>query len=133
LQPLRETDTQNLVLFAAFQKAEIEILKYYEVMNQKIRIKLRSYDYNLVDKSTEKIVKTVRASGAVVTGPIPLPTEKEVFTVLRSPHVNKKAREQFQLRTHKRLIEIYTPTQKTVDALSKLELPSGVDIQVKLT
>lgn len=106
---------------------------FSKVMNQKIRIKLRSYDYNLVDKSTEKIVKTVRASGAVVTGPIPLPTEKEIFTVLRSPHVNKKAREQFQLRTHKRLIEIYTPTQKTVDALSKLELPSGVDIQVKLT
>jgi len=102
-------------------------------MNQKIRIKLRSYDHNLVDKSTEKIVKTVRGSGAVVTGPIPLPSEREVYTVLRSPHVNKKAREQFQLRTHKRLIEIYTPTQKTVDALSKLELPSGVDIQVKLT
>ena len=102
-------------------------------MNQKIRIKLHSYDHNLVDKSTEKIVKTVRNSGAVVAGPIPLPTEKEIFTVLRSPHVNKKAREQFQIRTHKRLIEIYTPTQKTVDALSKLELPSGVDIQVKLT
>ncbi len=102
-------------------------------MNQKIRIKLRSYDHNLVDKSTEKIVKTVRNSGAVVTGPIPLPSEREVYTVLRSPHVNKKAREQFQIRTHKRLIEIYTPTQKTVDALSKLELPSGVDIQVKLT
>ena len=102
-------------------------------MNQKIRIKLRSYDHNLVDKSTEKIVKTVRNSGAVVTGPIPLPTEKKIFTVLRSPHVSKKSREQFQLRTHKRLIEIYTPTQKTVDALSKLELPSGVDIQVKLT
>lgn len=102
-------------------------------MNQKIRIKLRSYDHNLVDKSTEKIVKTVRNSGAVVTGPIPLPSEREVYTVLRSPHVNKKAREQFQLRTHKRLIEIYTPPQKTVDALSKLELPSGVDIQVKLT
>ena len=102
-------------------------------MNQKIRIKLRSYDHNLVDKSTEKIVKTVRNSGAVVTVPIPLPSEREVYTVLRSPHVNKKAREQFQLRTHKRLIEIYTPTQKTVDALSKLELPSGVDIQVKLT
>ena len=106
---------------------------YLKVMNQKIRIKLRSYDHNLVDKSTEKIVKTVRTSGAVVTGPIPLPTEKKIFTVLRSPHVNKKSREQFQLRTHKRLIEIYTPTQKTVDALSKLELPSGVDIQVKLT
>ena len=102
-------------------------------MNQKIRIKLRSYDHNLVDKSTEKIVKTVKTSGAVVSGPIPLPTEKEVFTVLRSPHVNKKSREQFQLRTHKRLIEIFTPTQKTVDALSKLELPSGVDIQVKLS
>ena len=102
-------------------------------MNQKIRIKLRSYDHNLVDKSTEKIVKTVKNSGAVISGPIPLPTEKEVFTVLRSPHVNKKSREQVQLRTHKRIIEIFTPTQKTVDALSKLELPSGVDIQVKLT
>jgi len=102
-------------------------------MNQKIRIKLRSYDHNLVDKSTEKIVKTVKNSGAVISGPIPLPTEKEIFTVLRSPHVNKKSREQFQLKTHKRVIEIFTPTQKTVDALSKLELPSGVDIQVKLT
>lgn len=102
-------------------------------MNQKIRIKLQAYDHNLVDKSTEKIVKTVKTSGAIVSGPIPLPTKKEIFTVLRSPHVNKKSREQFQLRTHKRLIEIFTPTQKTVDALSKLELPSGVDIQVKLT
>ena len=102
-------------------------------MNQKIRIKLRSYDHSLVDKSTEKIIKTVRSSGAVVTGPIPLPTEKKIYTVLRSPHVNKKSREQFQLRTHKRLIEIYTPTQKTVAALSKLELPIGVDIQVTLT
>ncbi|MBL7816871.1 MAG: 30S ribosomal protein S10 [Saprospiraceae bacterium] len=101
-------------------------------MNQKIRIKLQSYDHNLVDKSTEKIVKTVRATNAAVVGPIPLPTEKQIYTVLRSPHVNKKAREQFQLRTHKRLIEIYSPNAKTVDALSKLELPSGVDIQVKL-
>ena len=101
-------------------------------MNQKIRIKLRSYDHNLVDKSTEKIVKTVRATQAAVVGPIPLPTEKQIYTVLRSPHVSKKAREQFQLRTHKRLIEIYSPNAKTVDALSKLELPSGVDIQVKL-
>ena len=102
-------------------------------MNQKIRIKLTSYDHNLIDKSVEKIVKTVRNSGAVVTGPIPLPTKKEIFTVLRSPHVNKKAREQFQLKTHKRLVEIYSPTQKTVSSLSKLELPSGVGIQVKLT
>ena len=102
-------------------------------MNQKIRIKLRSYDHNLVDKSTEKIVKTVRSSGAVVTGPIPLPSEKKIFTVLRSPHVNKKSREQFFFCNDTATTEIYTPTQKTVDALSKLELPSGVDIQVKLT
>ena len=108
-------------------------LKKNKSMNQKIRIKLFSYDHSLVDKSTEKIVKTVKNSGAVISGPIPLPTEREKFTVLRSPHVNKKSREQFQLRTHKRLIEIFTPTQKTVDALSKLELPSGVDIQVKLS
>src|SRR6188768_2255345 len=101
-------------------------------MNQKIRIKLRSYDHNLVDKSTEKIVKTVRNSGAVVTGPIPLPTEKEIFTVLRSPHVNKKSREQFQLRTHKRLVDIYSTSAKTVDALMKLELPSGVDVEIKV-
>jgi small subunit ribosomal protein S10 len=101
-------------------------------MNQKIRIKLRSYDHNLVDKSTSKIVKTVLSTGAIVTGPIPLPTEKKIFTILRSPHVNKKSREQFQLRTHKRLIEIYSSTSKTVSALEKLELPSGVDIQVKL-
>jgi small subunit ribosomal protein S10 len=101
-------------------------------MNQKIRIKLRSYDHSLVDKSTEKIVKTVRNSGAVVAGPIPLPTEKKIFTVLRSPHVNKKSREQFEIITHKRMIEIYSSTAKTVAALEKLELPSGVDIQVKL-
>ena len=101
-------------------------------MNQKIRIKLRSYDYNLVDKSTEKIVKTVRASGAVVTGPIPLPTEKEIFTVLRSPHVNKTSRDQFEIRTHLRLMDIIDPTDKTVDQLMKLDLPAGVDVEIKL-
>ncbi len=121
-------------LFVCTFAPDLEINNFLiKAMNQKIRIKLRSYDHNLVDKSTEKIVKTVRNSGAVISGPIPLPTKKEIFTVLRSPHVNKKSREQFQMRTHKRLIEIFTPTQKTVDALSKLELPSGVDIQVKLT
>jgi len=101
-------------------------------MTQRIRIKLKSYDHNLVDKSAEKIVKTVRMSGAVVTGPIPLPTEKNVFTVLRSPHVNKKAREQFQLCTYKRLMDIYSSTSKTIDALMKLELPSGVDVEIKV-
>ena len=100
-------------------------------MNQKIRIKLRSYDHNLVDKSTEKIVKTVRNSGAVVTGPIPLPTEKKIFTVLRSPHVNKKAREQFEMRTHKRLIDIMNPSTAVMDALMRLELPAGVDVEIK--
>lgn len=101
-------------------------------MSQKIRIKLKSYDYNLVDKSAEKIVKTVRSTGAVVSGPIPLPTEKRIFTVLRSPHANKKAREQFQLCSYKRLMDIYSTTAKTVDALMKLELPSGVDVEIKV-
>lgn len=100
-------------------------------MSQRIRIKLQSYDHNLVDKSAEKIVKTVRNTGAVVTGPIPLPTHKKIFTVLRSPHVNKKAREQFQLSTHKRLLDIYTTSSRTVDALSKLDLPSGVEVEIK--
>lgn len=101
-------------------------------MSQRIRIKLKSYDYNLVDKSAEKIVKTVKATNAVVSGPIPLPTEKKVFTVLRSPHVNKKAREQFQLCSYKRLLDIYSSTSKTVDALMKLELPSGVEVEIKV-
>ena len=100
---------------------------------QSIRIKLKAYDHHLIDKSSDKIITTAKTTGALISGPIPLPTKRSVFTVLRSPHVDKKSREQFQLRTHKRLIEIYTPTPKTVDALSKLELPSGVDIQVKLT
>jgi small subunit ribosomal protein S10 len=101
-------------------------------MNQKIRIKLKSYDHNLVDKSAEKIVKTVKPTGAVVSGPIPLPTERKVYTVLKSPHVNKKAREQFQLSSYKRLMDIYSSSSKTVDALMKLELPSGVDVEIKV-
>ena len=101
-------------------------------MNQKIRIKLKSFDHALVDKSAEKIVKAVIATGAVVSGPIPLPTKVEKFTVLRSPHVNKKAREQFQLCTYKRLIDIFSSSPKTVDALMKLELPSGVDVEIKV-
>ena len=86
-------------------------------MSQRIRIKLKSYDYNLVDKSAEKIVKTVKPTGAIVCGPIPLPTEKKIYTVLSSPHVNKKAREQFQLCSYKRLLDIYSSTAKTVDGL----------------
>ena len=101
-------------------------------MSQKIRIKLKSYDYNLVDKSAEKIVKTVKSTGAVVSGPIPLPTNKRIFTVLRSTFVNKKAREQFEVMSYKRLIDIYSSSSKTIDALMKLELPSGVEVEIKV-
>ena len=101
-------------------------------MSQKIRIKLKSYDHNLVDKSAGKIVKTVKSTGAVVSGPIPLPTHKRIYTVLKSPHVNKKAREQFELCAYKRLMDIYSSSSKTVDALMKLELPSGVDVEIKV-
>lgn len=99
---------------------------------QKIRIKLKAYDHNLVDVSAEKIVETVKRFGTKVTGPIPLPTDKEIVTILRSPHKYKDSREQFELRTHKRLIEIFNPTSKAVESLMKLELPAGVDISMKL-
>ena len=101
-------------------------------MSQKIRIKLKSYDHNLVDKSAEKIVRTVKTTGAIVSGPIPLPTHKRIFTVNRSTFVNKKSREQFELSSYKRLIDIYSSTAKTVDALMKLELPSGVEVEILL-
>ena len=99
---------------------------------QKIRIKLKSYDHNLVDKSAEKIVKTVKTTDAIVSGPIPLPTPKRIYTVNRSTFVNKKSREQFELSTYKRLIDIYQATPKTIDALMKLELPSGVEVEIKV-
>lgn len=101
-------------------------------MSQKIRIKLKSFDHSLVDNSAEQIVKAVKSTGATVSGPIPLPTRIEKFTVLRSPHVFKKAREQFQLSSYKRLIDIFSTSSKTVDALMKLELPAGVDVEIKV-
>ena len=101
-------------------------------MSQRIRIKLQSYDHNLVDKSAQKIVMAVKATNAIVNGPIPLPTEKEKFTVLRSPHVDKKSMEHFEMRTHKRLIDIVDPTPQTVDALMKLDLAAGVDVEIKI-
>ncbi len=101
-------------------------------MSQKIRIKLKSYDHMLVDKSADKIVKTVKATGAVVSGPIPLPTDKKIFTVNRATFVNKKSREQFELNSFSRLLDIYSSTPKTVDALMKLELPSGVEVEIKV-
>ena len=101
-------------------------------MSQRIRIKLKSYDHNLVDKSAEKIVKTVKMTGAVVSGPIPLPMQKRIYTVNRSTFVNKKSREQFRLDSYRRLLDIYSSTQKTIDALMRLELPSGVEVQIKV-
>jgi small subunit ribosomal protein S10 len=102
------------------------------VAGQTIRIKLKSYDHALIDKSAEKIVRTIKSTGAVVSGPIPLPTKKTIYTVLRSPHVDKKSREQFELRQHKRLIYIYNASSKSVDSLTKLDLPAGVDVEMKV-
>ena len=100
--------------------------------SQNIRIRLRAFDYRLIDASAREIVETARRTGAQVRGPIPLPTKMERFTILVSPHANKDARDQYELRTHKRLMDIVDPTDKTVDALMKLELPAGVDVQIKL-
>ena len=100
--------------------------------NKMIRIRLKAYDHTLIDSAAEKIVETVKRNGAKVSGPIPLPTEKEIVTILRSPHKYKDSREQFEIRTHQRLIDIYNPTAKAVDSLMRLDLPAGVDINVKL-
>jgi small subunit ribosomal protein S10 len=100
--------------------------------NQKIRIRLKAYDHKLLDQSVSEIVDTAKGTGAKIAGPIPLPTEINKYCVLRSPHVDKKSREQFEIRTHKRLIDILEPTQQTVDALMKLDLAAGVDVEIKL-
>jgi small subunit ribosomal protein S10 len=100
-------------------------------MANKIRIKLRAYDHMVIDQSAMKIVETARKTGSTVIGPVPLPTKKEVFTILRSPHVNKDSREQFERRTHKRMIDIVDPTPQTIDSLMHLDLPSGVEILIK--
>lgn len=100
--------------------------------NQKIRIRLKAFDYRLIDRSTKEIVETAKRTGAQVKGPIPLPTKKERYTVLISPHVNKDARDQYEIRTHVRMVDIVEPTEKTVDALMKLDLAAGVDVQISL-
>lgn len=99
---------------------------------QKIRIRLKAYDHQILDQSAERIVDTAKRSGAQVAGPIPLPTERTIYTILRAPHKYKDSREQFEMRTHKRLIDIVNPTPQTVDSLMRLDLPSGVDIEIKL-
>ena len=99
---------------------------------QKIRIRLKAFDYKLIDQSAAEIVDTAKRTGAIVKGPVPLPTRMKRFDILRSPHVNKSSRDQFEIRTHKRLIDIHSPTPKTVDSLMRLDLPAGVDIEIKL-
>ena len=101
------------------------------MLKERIRIRLKAYDYRVLDQSTSEIVDTAKRTGAQVAGPIPLPTVKNKYTVLRSPHADKKSREQFEIRTHKRLLDILEPTQQTVDALMKLDLPAGVDVEIK--
>ena len=102
------------------------------MQNQRIRIRLKAFDHRLIDQSTQEIVDTAKRTGAQVKGPIPLPTKRKIYCVLRSPHVDKDSREHFETRTHRRIIDIYSPSAKTIDALMKLDLPSGVDIEVKL-
>jgi len=102
------------------------------VAQQKIRIRLKAYDHELVDKSARSIVETAERTGATISGPVPLPTEKNVYCVIRSPFKDKDSREHFEIRTHKRLIDIYQPTPKTVDSLMRMDLPAGVDIEIKL-
>jgi small subunit ribosomal protein S10 len=101
------------------------------MINETIRIRLKAYDHRLLDQSTRQIVDTTKRTGAVIAGPVPLPTRIRKYTVLKSPHVNKKSREQFESRTHKRLIDILEPTSQTVEALMKLDLPAGVDVEIK--
>ncbi len=129
----RATGTLSRFLFEANETHGTVYMKEEHIMaNQKIRIKLKAYDHTLIDQSAKKIVETATRTGAKISGPIPLPTEKEIITILRSPHKHKDSREQFEMRTYKRLIDIFNPTKKSVDDLMKLDLPAGVDIEIKL-
>ena len=123
----RELLRRNVWAMEPGQKEEKKLSK-----NQKIRIRLKAYDHKALDQSAVKIVDTAKKTGAMVSGPIPLPTEKNIYTILRSPHVNKDSREQFEMRTHKRLLDIVNPTAQTIDELKKLNLPAGVYITIKV-
>lgn len=125
-KPLKKTKTVRKTKPKKKEKKEEQ-----KAPAQKIRIKLKAYDHRILDQSAEEIVNTAKRTGARVCGPIPLPTKREVFTVLRSPVIDKKSREQFQIKTHKRLLDIIEPTAKTIDALRKLDLPSGVGVEIK--
>jgi small subunit ribosomal protein S10 len=115
-----------------FNLRHCRVMQEKIMQSQKIRIRLKAFDYRLIDQSAAQIVETAKRTGAVVNGPVPLPTKIERFDILRSPHVNKTSRDQFEIRTHLRLMDIIDPTDKTVDALMKLDLPAGVDVEIKL-
>src|SRR5690606_17204846 len=116
----------------ALIRANPSLFGKHDMTNQKIRIRLKAFDYKLIDQSAAEIVDTAKRTGAVVRGPVPLPTRRERFDVLRSPHVNKSSRDQFEIRTHQRLMDIVDPTDKTIDALTKLDLPAGVDVKISV-
>jgi small subunit ribosomal protein S10 len=120
------------VEYSALPQGKTYLEEGKSMATQKIRIRLKAFDHKLLDQSAEKIVETAKRTGAYVSGPIPLPTEKNVYTILKSVHIDKDSREQFEMRTHKRLIDILDPSSKTVDALMRLDLPAGVDIEIKL-
>ena len=128
----KKATTAKKTATKAVKKEKTEKVTTKTVQSEKIRIRLKAYDNVVLDQSAEKIVDTAKRTGAKVSGPIPLPTKKEIVTILRSPHKHKDSREQFEMRTHKRVIDILYPTQKTVDSLMKLELPAGVNIEIKL-
>ena len=128
----KKTTTKKAAPKAAKKETEKVTTKKSTVQSEKIRIRLKAYDNVVLDQSAEKIVDTAKRTGAKVSGPIPLPTKKEIVTILRSPHKHKDSREQFEMRTHKRVIDILYPTQTTIDSLMKLDLPAGVDIEMKL-
>ena len=128
----KATTTRKTATKAVKKEKTEKVTTKKTVQSEKIRIRLKAYDNVVLDQSAEKIVDTAKRTGAKVSGPIPLPTQKEIVTILRSPHKDKDSREQFEMRTHKRVIDILYPTQKTVDSLMKIDLPAGVDIEIKL-
>jgi small subunit ribosomal protein S10 len=127
----RGSDAARAPQVLSFRRSRGGLERKKVIGNEKIRIRLKAYDYRVLDQSTGEIVDTAKRTGAQIAGPIPLPTMKNKYTVLRSPHVDKKSREQFEIRTHKRLLDILDPTPQTVDALMKLDLPAGVDVEIK--
>lgn len=128
-----QTGNSSIELAVGAQMRMWQSKKEEDMQSQKIRIRLKAFDHKLLDQSTKEIVETARRTGARVAGPIPLPTRINRYTVLRSPHVDKKSREQFEIRTHKRMLDILEPTQQTVDQLMKLDLSAGVDVEIKLS